>query len=94
MSGADRKGYILIGAMSDYEIAVIREHWMTHTDKEIGAMLGRPHTSICNYRAKHRLIKRRGAPQGKAQPRKPKTVGEFNALAQSFLSGKAIRQIS
>lgn len=33
MSGADRKGYILIGAMSDYEIAAIREHWLTHTDK-------------------------------------------------------------
>ena len=40
MSGTDRKGYILIGAMSDYEIAAIREHWLTHTDKEIGEMLG------------------------------------------------------
>lgn len=88
MSGADRKGYVLIGAMSNYEIAVIREHWLTHTDKEIGAMLGRPHTSIGNYRTKHRLIKRRGAPQGKAQPRKQKTVGEFNATMQSFLSGR------
>lgn len=88
MSGADRKGYKLIGAMSDYEIAAILENWQTHTDKEIGAMLGRPHTSIGNYRAKHGLIKSRGAPQGKPQPRNPKTVGEFNATMQSFLSGR------
>ncbi len=88
MSGADRKDYKLIGAMSDYETAVIREHWKTKTDKEIGAMLGRPHTSIGNYRKKHRLIKRRGAPQGKPQPRKQKTVGEFSATMQSFISGR------
>ncbi len=88
MSGADRKDYKLIGAMSDYEIAAILENWKTKTDKEIGAMLGRPHTSIGNYRKKHRLIKSRGAPQGKQQPRKQKTVGEFNATMQSFLSGR------
>jgi len=89
MSGADRKDYKLIGAMSDYEIAVIREHWMTHTDKEIGAMLGRPHTSIGNYRTKHGLIKRRGAPQGKPQPRYPKTVGDgFCDVKQYFLRMK------
>lgn len=87
MSGADRNGYILIGAMSDYEIAAIREHWMTHTDKEIGEMLGRPWSSIRNYRRTQNLTgKNRGAKRGKPQPRKPKTVGEFNATMQSFLS--------
>ena len=87
MSGADRNGYILIGAMSDYEIAAIREHWLTHTDKEIGEMLGRPWSSIRNYRRTQNLTgKNRGAKRGKPQPRKPKTVGEFNATMQSFLS--------
>lgn len=89
MSGADRNGYILIGAMSDYEIVVIRGHWMTHTDKEIGEMLGRPWSSIRNYRRAQNLTKpTRGAKKGKPQPRKQKTVGEFNATMQSFLSGR------
>lgn len=89
MSGADRKGYIVIGAMSDYEIAAIREHWLTHTDKEIGEMLGRPWSSIRNYRRAQNLVKpTRGAKKGKPQPRKQKTVGEFSATMQSFISGR------
>lgn len=89
MSGTDRKGYILIGAMSDYEIAVINGHWMTHTDKEIGEMLGRPWSSIRNYRRTQNLVKpTRGAKKGKPQPRKQKTVGEFSATMQSFISGR------
>lgn len=89
MSGAARKGYILIGAMSDYEIAAIREHWLTHTDKEIGEMLGRPWSSIRNYRRANNLTKpTRGAKKGKPQPRKQKTVGEFSATMQSFISGR------
>lgn len=87
MSGADRKDYKLIGAMSPYEIDCINLHWMTHTDKEIGEMLGRPWSSIRNYRRTQNLTgKNRGAKRGKPQPRKPKTVGEFNATMQSFLS--------
>ena len=89
MSGADRNGYILIGAMSDYEIVVIHGHWMTHTDKEIGEMLGRPWSSIRNYRRTQNLVKpTRGAKKGKPQPRKQKTVGEFSATMQSFISGR------
>jgi hypothetical protein len=89
MSGADRNGYILIGAMSDYEIAAIREHWLTHTDKEIGEMLGRPWSSIRNYRRTQNLVKpTRGAKKGKPQPRREKTVGEFNPAMQAFLSGR------
>jgi len=89
MSGADRNGYILIGAMSDYEIAAIREHWLTHTDKEIGEMLGRPWSSIRNYRRANNLTKpTRGAKKGKPQPRREKTVGEFSATMQSFISGR------
>lgn len=89
MSGTDRNGYILIGAMSDYEIAAIREHWLTHTDKEIGEMLGRPWSSIRNYRRTQNLVKpTRGAKKGKPQPRKQKTVGEFSATMQSFISGR------
>jgi len=89
MSGTDRKGYILIGAMSDYEIAAIRERWLTHADKEIGEMLGRPWSSIRNYRRTQNLVKpTRGAKKGKPQPRKQKTVGEFSATMQSFISGR------
>lgn len=89
MSGADRKDYKLIGAMSPYEIDCINLHWMTHTDKEIGEMLGRPWSSIRNYRRTQNLVKpTRGAKKGKPQPRREKTVGEFNPAMQAFLSGR------